>query len=119
MSEKHQTNAADRLHMLVRCEFWFAADDRSILRRNAAPALYITEPTEEPIALPSFGGNRLVMDVRALDGNVVVEIGTTDDAANYDPIAQGRLLLAGESQRFLVFAESFVIVREWTADTAE
>lgn len=99
--------------MLVRIENWFTDSDRSVLRRNAAPALHVTAPTVEPVPLPSFGGNRLVLDVRALRGNVVVEIGTTEDPADYDPQMHGRLLFQGESQRFLVHAESYILIHEW------
>lgn len=105
-------------NMLVRCEHWFTDTDRGICRRNAAPAIHITAPTMEPVPLPSFGGNRLVLDVRALRGNVVVEIGTTENILDYDPLMHGRLLLEGETQRFLVHAESYMVVNEWSAVAA-
>jgi hypothetical protein len=104
-------------NMTIRCEFWFTDSDRNIFRRNAAPAIHITTPTVEPVPLPSFGGNRLVLDMRAVRGNIAVEIGTTEHAVDYDPQLRGRMLLAGESQRFLVAAESYMMVHEWIADS--
>ncbi|MER8775779.1 hypothetical protein [Mesorhizobium sp. M0977] len=98
--------------ILVRLEHWSTASDRSVFRRTLAQAIHVNASTLQPITLPSFNGARHILHVRALTGNILIEVGYEDDAAKYSPIERGHLLLEGESARFLIHPENYIMIEE-------
>ncbi|MER9683027.1 hypothetical protein NKJ23_27515 [Mesorhizobium sp. M0184] len=102
---------ADRIR--IRIENWLTANDRGVLRHTIAPAIHITASTLQPVELPSWNMGGHIINVRALKGSAFVEVGNDADASAYDPEGRGKLLIEGESDRWLVRPDSYIMIHEW------